>query len=326
MRTIEFVAELSASHLGSLDRALEIVDAAAWAGATAFKLQTWTPDTMCIDRSYALASGPWKGRKLFDLYREAWTPWGWHEVIFDYVRAKGMTPFSAAFDIPSVDFLETLGVDRHKVASFELLDLPLIRYMATKGKPIILSMGMASIPEMIEAVTAVANVNSGLHVVPLACVSEYPAKPSDANLGWWASTGFRDRWGLSDHSLGIGVACAAASLGSCYIEKHLTLRRSDGGPDARFAAEPHEFREMVDACLDAASAVGDGTREVTGATELRRSLWAKTDIAPGDVLRLGVNVVSARPALGLPPSRTVDGYKARIGVKAGQPIVQAVLG
>lgn len=174
MQSIEFVAELSANHLGSLDRALELVDAAAEAGATAFKLQTWERDTMCIDRSYTLDSGPWKGRRLFELYREAWTPWDWHPIIFDYVRAKGMIPFSAAFDMASVDFLESLGVDRHKVASFELTDLPLIRYMARTGKPIILSTGMATKEEAVEACMA-ASINP---VTLLACTSAYPDRKS----------------------------------------------------------------------------------------------------------------------------------------------------
>lgn len=321
MQSIEFVAELSANHLGSLDRALELVDAAAEAGATAFKLQTWERDTMCIDRSYTLDSGPWKGRRLFELYREAWTPWDWHPIIFDYVRAKGMIPFSAAFDMASVDFLESLGVDRHKVASFELTDLPLIRYMARTGKPIILSTGMATKEEAVEACMA-ASINP---VTLLACTSAYPATAEDANLAGWEDC---QSWGLSDHTRGIGVACAAAALGASYIEKHLTLKRLDGGPDAGFSAEPREFEAMVEACKQAAQAIGEpswgpGPHE---STALRRSLWAKVDIAKGDKLMRGVNVVSARPALGVPASRTVDLYRARIAVKAGQPITQEVLG
>jgi sialic acid synthase SpsE len=148
------VAEMSANHLGDKRRAMNIIKAAADAGADAIKFQTWSPDTMCVDRDYTLSTGSWAGRRLFDLYREAWTPWEWHKPLFDYARHLGLVPFSAAFDIPSVDFLETLGVDRHKVASFELTDLPLIRYMASKGKPMILSTGMATSDEIDQALTA----------------------------------------------------------------------------------------------------------------------------------------------------------------------------
>lgn len=320
---VEFCAELSANHLGSLDRALEIVDEAAHAGATSFKIQTWKKDSMCLDRNYVIDSGPWQGRKLFDLYREAWTPWDWHEPIFDYARSKGLNPFSAAFDRESVDFLETLGVDRHKVSSFELTDTPLIRHMATKGKPILLSTGMATMDEVIAALNACDKCQTMI----LKCTSAYPAAPADANLSAFSRL---SHWGLSDHSRGIGVAVCAVSIGACYVEKHLTLCRNDGGLDAGFSLEPHEFANMVQACSEAAAAIGNPANaysyNANESTALRRSLWAAKDIHVGDYLVRGDNVVSARPALGMNPGRLVNGYKARLAVKANHPIPQDMLG
>jgi len=313
------VAEMSANHLGSLQRALDIVDAAADAGADAIKLQTWKPGTMCIS-DYQLTSGPWAGRMLRDLYQEAHTPWEWHPVIFAHARNRGLIPFSAAFDRESVDFLETLDVDRHKVASFELVDLPLIRYMASKGKPMILSTGMATSAEVVDALHATGRCQ---HITLLKCTSAYPADASDANLRTM------DRWphyvGISDHSLGIGVAVAATALGATYIEKHLTLSRADGGPDAGFSMEPAEFKQLVTECRRAASAIGvpsygPGPNE---STALRRSLWVAKDIAEGEPLRLGDNVVSARPALGLHPDAPLGGCRARRALKAGTPLTAA---
>ena len=314
------VAEMSANHLGSLNRALEIVEAAAYAGADAIKLQTWAPDTMCIDRTYTLPNGPWQGRKLFDLYREAHTPWHWHQILFDHARKLGLIPFSAAFDKASVDFLETLGVDRHKVASFELTDIPLIRYMASKGKPMILSTGMAMLHEMSEALAACFAVN----VTLLRCTSAYPADPADAGLKNMVFAGKLHgvEFGLSDHTMGIGVACAAAALGATMIEKHLTLKRSDGGPDAGFSMEPDEFKQLVTECRRSAAAIGTvkygpGPHE---STSLRRSLWVAKSIRPGDPLVLGGNIVTARPALGLPPSTNLTGKVASTHLEAGTPL------
>lgn len=318
------VAELSANHLGSLDRALAVVGAAADAGADAIKLQTWAPDTMCLDRAYTIEQGAWRGHRLFDLYREAHTPWDWHPIIFDHARSKGLIPFSAAFDRESVDFLETLGVDRHKVASFELTDIPLIRYMASKGKPMILSTGMATIAEIDAALDA-----SRRPVTLLRCTSAYPAKAADANL-----SNLRDMasWpcflGLSDHTLGIGVAVAATALGVTYIEKHLTLKRSDGGLDAGFSMEPDEFKAMVQACRQAAASIGvpsygPGKHE---STALRRSLWVTRDTPIGTKLEIGRNVATARPALGLPPSTDLTGKVASRTLWANTPLTQECLG
>ena len=310
------VAEMSANHLGNYNRAFSTVLAAAQAGADAIKFQTWTPGTMCIDPSYTLDSGPWKGRRLAELYEEAWTPWEWHEPLFDYARHLGMVPFSTAFDCGAVDFLETLGVDRHKVSSFELTDLPLIRYMASKGKPMSLSTGMATIPE----------IEAALRVAPgstlLKCTSAYPADASDANLHTYGRGVERGGWGLSDHSMGIGVACAAAALGAVYIEKHLCLSRADGGPDSGFSMEPAEFKQLVTECRRAAAAIGvvkygPGPNE---STALRRSLYVAQDTAKGAKLILHRNVKTARPALGLPPSTDIAGAYAARALMAGEPL------
>jgi pseudaminic acid synthase len=319
------IAEMSCNHLGSLDRAIKIVQAAAWAGADAIKLQTWSPGTMCVDKSYALPKGPWAGRNLSELYEEAWTPWEWHPIIFEWARKLGMVPFSAAFDRESVDFLEGLGVDRHKVASFELTDLPLIRYMASKGKPMILSTGMATKEEIDSACDAVWDGLTPATITILKCTSAYPADVSDANL---KTMGGFFRWGLSDHTPGIGVAVAATALGATMIEKHLTLSRADGGPDAGFSMEPHEFKQMVTECRRAAAAIGTvkygpGPNEDTS---LRRSLWITQPTKKGDRLVLGVNVATARPALGLPPSTDLTYALAARDMEPGTALTQEMLG
>lgn len=312
MSALEIVAELSCNHLGSLGRALRIVDAAAEAGADLFKVQVWEPDTMCVDSGIVLDHGPWKGLSLVDLYREAWTPWEWLPTIFERARSLGMEPFGAAFDNASVDYLESLGVKRHKVASFELTDIPLIRYMAGKRKPLIISSGMAQPGDIPRAL----NVAPWAGVTVLECVSAYPADPA----GMLGRSKF-DPWGLSDHSLGIGVAVAAAALGASMIEKHLTLSRADGGPDAGFSMEPHEFKAMVEACRQAHAAVqpreGPPKGEDTG---LRRSLWVVADTPKGERLILGQNVRTARPALGQPPYTNIEGAHAARSLLAGAPL------
>lgn len=310
------VAEMSASHLGDFDRALAIVEAAAEAGADAIKFQTWSPGTMCIS-DYRLERGPWEGRTLRGLYREAWTPWEWHKPLFDRARSLGLVPFSAAFDRGAVDFLETLGVDRHKVASFELVDLPLIRHIATKGKPIILSTGMASQQEVLDAIGSAGRCPLTI----LKCTSAYPADASAANLStmrhWWEPA-----YGISDHTLGIGVAVAASALGATMIEKHLTLSRADGGLDANFSMEPHEFKQMVTECRRAAAAVGHPTYGCGPgeSTELRRSLWVSRDTCKGEPLRLHDNVCTARPALGMSPAVDLTNRRASRGLCAGEPL------
>jgi sialic acid synthase SpsE len=317
---MKIVAELSCNHLGSRERAFRIADAAANAGADMFKVQVWSPDTMCVDRGYTLEHGPWAGRRLFDLYQEAFTPWEWLPGLFAYCRKLGVEPFGAAFDAESVDYLCSLGVERLKVASFELVDIPLIRYMASKGKPMILSTGMATLMEIDSAIYW----SEPCPVTILACTSVYPAKPKDANLAA-AVANYGASWGLSDHSMGIGVAVSAAALGAVMIEKHLTLSRSDGGPDAGFSMEPAEFAQMVTECRRAAAAVGEvkygpGPNE---STALRRSLWVVKDTKAGEPLILGQNVRTARPALGLPCDTPLT--RAAVDLKAGEPLVSASL-
>ncbi len=322
------VAEMSANHLGSLDRALAIVDAAAAAGADAVKLQTWAPGTMCIDQSFTLNTGPWAGRRLADLYEEAWLPWQFHKPIFDRCAERGIECFSAPFDRASVDFLETLGCPRYKIASFELVDLPLIAYAASKGKPIILSTGMASVMEIASARDA---AKAAPWITQLKCTSAYPADASDANLASIShgnSHSIDSDFGLSDHTPGIGVAVAAAALGAVMIEKHLTLARADGGPDAGFSMEPAEFAQLVTECRRAAAAIGTVQYGCSHgeSTALRRSLWFKRDLPAGHVIT-EEDTCTARPALGISPVRLslVLGTALSKAAHAGQPVTEESL-
>lgn len=312
---LEICAELSANHNGSLARALQIVDAGADAGANLFKVQVWEPGTMCFDRNIVIDRGPWAGRKMFDLYEEAWTQWKWMPTIFQRCRERGMEPFGAAFDAASVDYLEALGVKRHKVASFELVDLNLIRYMASKDKPVLLSTGMAARHE-VQAACAAA-----VAYIPLACVSAYPSRPEDVVLRYWAD--MFPMWGLSDHSLGCGVAAAAAALGATYIEKHLTLSRSDGGLDSGFSMEPAEFKTMVETCRQAQAATQPNKHRPKPEGEndtMRRSLWVVKDTPVGAKLVLGDNVRTARPALGMPCHMPLEGKRAFKDLAVGTPL------
>lgn len=316
------VAELSANHLGSLERALAIANAAAIAGADALKLQTWTPDSMAM-------GGAWKGKPLVDLYREAYLPWDWHADLFLRCKELGIECFSTPFDREAADFLESLGCPRFKIASFEIVDLPLIRYVAGKGKPMIISTGMATIEEIAEAVDAAACKDLTL----LKCTSAYPADASEANLAaGQALAGFTfgriahgTAWGLSDHTEGIGVAVAAVARGAVMIEKHLTLSRSDGGPDAAHSLEPNEFAHLVTECRRAAEALGEVTYGPTAAEAqsltLRRSLWIVRDMEAGDILTPD-NLRTARPAEGLAPKHLPELLGRRVGrsLKAGTPM------
>lgn len=320
------VAEISANHLGSLDRALEIVRAAAHAGADAVKLQTWHRELMVLDRSYRIADGPWKGRNLADLYDEAWTPWVWHKPIFEHAKALGIEAFSTPFDLPSLIFLEALGCPRYKVSSFEIVDLPLIRAIATTGKPMVISTGMATEQEIDDAMTAAIEAG-GQDITLLKCTSAYPADAAEANLTTMVDMceAFGCPTGLSDHTPGIGVAVAAAALGATVIEKHLTLLRADGGPDAAFSMEPDEFAQMVTACRQAAQAIGVVRYGPTEAERpqlaLRRSVYAMRDIKHGQTIT-AADMTTARPANGIPPSKMVDwvGATAQCDIRRGEPI------
>lgn len=320
------VAELSANHLGDLTRALQIIDSAAKAGADAVKVQTWDPGRMVVDEGYIVRSGPWEGRLLVELYREAFTPCNWWPAMQATAAESGIELFSSVFDEPSLEFLEAHQVQRHKIASFELVDLPLIRVAAATGKPLILSAGMATLVEINDAVLAAQD--AGCHdFTLLRCVSAYPARPGEACLATMAD--LRGRYGckvgLSDHSLGLGVAVAAAALGADMIEKHLTLRRLDGGPDAAFSMEPDEFADMVVACRQAAQAVGEvrygPTKHEEPQLALRRSLWWVRDLPQGHIVVPG-DLVSARPADGLPPKAQPEvlGRYLNRDVKRGEPV------
>lgn len=330
MADLKIVAELSANHLGSKSRALDIVAAAYYAGATHFKVQVWEQGTMCLDQNYEVPSGPWAGRKLQHLYAEAYTPWEWLPDIFAECRALGMEPFGSAFDRESVDYLESLGVKRHKVASFELTDLPLIRYMASKGKPIILSTGMAIGDDIEQAFWAAQDswmyqahprphvLHSQNDVTILRCASAYPADPA----GTLQNTKgvFLGPWGLSDHTEGIGVSVAAVALGATMLEKHLTLSRADGGLDAGFSLEPDEFKQLVIECKRAHAAIQPAKPQKEH-TELRRSLWWAKDIQEGETITQA-HLVTARPALGAHP-RYMDSLidtKATQSAKANTPV------
>lgn len=304
------IAEMSGNHDGSLDKALAIVDAAAEAGAHAVKLQTYTADTITVDAdtpSFRISSGHalWSERRLYDLYDEAHTPWDWHGPIFERAAERGILAFSSPFDPSAVDFLVDLDVPAFKIASSEIVDLPLIRYTAAQGRPIIISTGMASIQEVADAVGAARSVGNE-DIVVLSCTADYPADPASANLR--SIPLLRDAFdtlvGLSDHTMGIGVPVAAVALGACLIEKHLTLSRGDGGVDSAFSLEPHELAALVTETDVARRALGEA-RIGAKASEreglrFRRSLFVTEDVRAGDLVG-PQNVRSIRPAGGLAP-------------------------
>ncbi len=307
------VAELSANHNGDIDRALELMRTAKTAGADAVKLQTYTADTMTIDcdaDDFRISGGPWDGYTLYDLYREAHTPWEWHDALYEEGRRLGLTVFSTPFDASSVELLERLGNPVYKIASFELVDLPLIAYVAKTGKPMIMSTGMASLGEIEDAVTC-ARDNGCDALVLLHCVSAYPAPPADANLRTLShlAEAFGVATGLSDHTLGGSVAVAAAALGACVIEKHFTMRRADGGPDSGFSMEPEEFAAMAADCRTAAAATGRIHYERESSEQenviFRRSIYAVRDIAAGERFT-EQNIRIIRPGHGLAPKYFPD--------------------
>lgn len=325
------IAEMSGNHNQSLDRALEIVAAAADAGADAIKLQTYTAETMTLDTNAPgfVIEDPnslWAGRQLYDLYHEAHTPWDWHAPIMERAAALGMHCFSTPFDETSVDFLETLGVPAYKIASFEVTDLPLIRKVAGCGKPMIISTGMATVAEIDEAVrTARAAGND--QIIILKCTSTYPATPTNTNIR--TIPNMRDTFGvevgLSDHTMGCGVAVAAVGLGAVLVEKHFTLRRSDGGVDSTFSLEPAEFRMLRDETERAWQALGrityGGTAAEEGSRVFRRSLYIAKDMEEGEALtRENLRIV--RPGYGLPPKFYGDllGKRVKRPLTLGTPV------
>jgi len=304
------------------------VDAVADAGAEALKLQTYTADTMTLDLSNSelVIDNPkslWAGRRLYDLYSEASTPWEWHAPIMQRARERGLVCFSSVFDETAVALLEKLGAPCYKIASFECIDLPLIREVASTGKPVIISTGMATIVEIAEAVDAARGAGCR-HLSLLVCTSSYPAPPQDANLARIAHMRelFGCEIGLSDHTLGIGVAAAAVALGATLIEKHVTLRRADGGVDSAFSAEPDELAALVQETTKAWQAIGTvkygPTDAEQSARKRRRSLYIAHDVAAGDILTRD-NVRRIRPGNGLEPKYydMVLGRRASQAAKAG---------
>jgi len=322
------IAEMSGNHNQSLDRALEIVEAAAESGAHALKLQTYTADTITMRGAYTIddKNSLWAGSELYDLYQQAYTPWEWHKPIFDRARALGMDAFSSPFDESAVDFLETLNVPLYKIASFENTHHPLLRKVAATGKPVIMSTGVASFEDIAESVEVLKSAGAK-EIILLKCTSTYPATPENTNL--LTIPHMRERWqceiGLSDHTMGIGVALAAVGLGVRVIEKHFTLNRADGGVDSAFSMEPHEMKALVDESLKAYQALGRIQTEVQAVEEksllFKRSIYASRDISPGEAFSAD-NLRIIRPALGLAPKHweTVQGKKAKAAITAGTPL------
>jgi len=304
------VAEISGNHNGSLDRALDIVRAVADAGAHAVKLQTYTADTITLDvdtPAFRLSAGHelWGSRRLYELYQEAYTPWEWHKPVFDLANELGLVAFSTPFDETAVEFLESLDVPLYKIASLEIVDLPLIKQVAQTGKPMIISVGTASIGEVAAAVES-ARSGGATDITLLACTSSYPALPDDANLLRMPTMAqmFDVKVGLSDHTMGIGVSVAAAALGATVIEKHVTLRRADGGVDSAFSLEPEELAQLVSECDAAVRALGSASQWASAAENeslrLRPSLYVSASVTAGDIVT-HENVRSVRPAGGLAP-------------------------
>ncbi len=328
------IAELSANHLGRIDRAIAIIDAAADAGCDAVKLQTFTPSSMTLESDqgdFHIPDGPWKGRSLWDLYDEAHTPWEWHAPLFAHAAARHLVIFSTPFDEESIERLDALGAPAFKIASFELVDLELIRAAARTNKPLIMSTGMASDAEVAEAIDTARTAGTG-GVALLHCISGYPAPIAQTNLRRMdALAKYGTVLGISDHSPGAVVPVAAVARGASIIEKHLTLSRSDGGPDAGFSLEPAEMTEVVHSCELAWSALGDGSskrpRAEDGSRRFRRSLYAATDIAEGQELTR-TNVRSIRPGFGLPPRElpNVLGKAAKVKIARGTPLAWELIG
>jgi pseudaminic acid synthase len=324
------IAEMSANHGQDFDRAVQIIEAAKDAGADAIKLQTYTPDTMtikCDKKYFHIGKGSlWEGRNLYDLYSEAYTPWEWQPKLKKIANDLGMDLFSTAFDPSAVDFLEEMDVPVHKIASFEIVDIPLIEYMAKTGKPIIISTGMATLAEMDEAVQAARDAGA-TQIALLKCTSAYPAPPEEMNLRTipHLAEAFGVPTGLSDHSLGIAVPVAAVALGACIVEKHFTLSRDLPSADSAFSLEPHEFKEMVDAIRMAEKALGVVHYQVSereaSSRVFRRSLFVVKDMKAGDAFT-NENVRSIRPGYGLPPKhlKEVLGRRAARDILRGTPL------
>lgn len=331
------IAEMSGNHNQSLERALEIVEAAASAGAHAIKLQTYTPDTITLDvreGEFVIADEQslWKGKNLYDLYKQAFTPWEWHAPIMRRAKELGIVCFSSPFDDSAVEFLETLAVPAYKIASFEIVHLPLIRKAAATGKPLIISTGMATIGEIDDAVSTARSAGCR-ELVLLKCTSTYPATPENSNVLTipHLRTQFSCEVGLSDHTMGVGVAVAAVAHGASVVEKHFTLNRADGGVDSSFSLEPAELRALVVETERAWQSLG---RVMVGPTQaenasrgFRRSIYVAKDVKTGDLLT-EANLRCVRPGMGLPPKYfdMLLGRRVNQDIKRGTPMKWEFLG
>ena len=323
------IAEMSANHAGSLERALELVHVAKDAGADCVKIQTYTADTMTIDchnEYFQIEKGTWEGEKLYWLYQKAYTPWEWQEQLRDEAAKVGIDFLSTPFDPRSVDFLEDLGVHFYKIASFELVDIPLLEYVAAKNKPIIMSTGMGTLEEIQEAVDAIYSTGNR-QLALMKCSSAYPAKPEEMNLRTMQD--LKERFGvpvgLSDHSMGAFSAATAVAMGANLIEKHFCISRAVKNPDSSFSMEPQEFREMVEQVREVEKAMGSVQYGVSRQEEsnacFRRSLFVVEDIAAGEVLT-PEKIRSIRPAYGLKPKhyQEVLGRTAKRALRRGTPL------
>lgn len=322
------IAEMSANHGGDINVALETVKAAKEAGADAIKIQTYTPDTITIDcdnEYFRINNGTiWDGDTLYGLYQKAYTPWEWHKQIMDYAKEIGIICFSSPFDVTAVDFLEELDVVAYKIASFEITDIPLIRYTASKGKPIIISTGIATPNDIYDAVMACRQVGND-NIILLKCTSEYPSKIEDANLATVPNIKqmYGVEVGVSDHTQGYIVPIVAVSLGARVIEKHFILDREIGGPDASFSMTKDEFAQMVIEVRQAEKAIGRVvySTEENKSRKFARSLFVVSDVKEGEVFT-NDNVRSIRPADGIAPKHLYDiiGKVAKTDIKKGTPV------
>ena len=327
---VYIIAELSANHNQDFTQAVDLIHAVKEAGADAVKIQTFTPDTMtinCDNEYFKIGEGTiWEGKNLYSLYKEAYTPWEWQPELQKVAKDIGLDFFSTPFDSTSVAFLQQMDIPAYKIASFEIVDIPLIQKIAQTGKPIIMSTGMASLAEIEEAVDAIRHEGNN-QIALLKCTSAYPALPEDMNLKTIPDMAkiFQVPVGLSDHTLGTTVPIAAVALGACIVEKHLTLSRKNLGPDSSFSLEPHEFKIMVDSIRETEKALGTVNYSVTehekASRVFRRSLFAIEDIAEGEIFT-EKNIRSIRPGYGLSPKylHEILGKKAIVNICRGTPL------
>jgi len=321
------IAEMSGNHNQSLERAMRIVDAAVDAGAHAIKLQTASADGLTLDVdspdfNIHDKSSLWYGKNLYQLYKEAVTPWEWHAPIFEHCRQRGIIAFSSPFELKAVDFLESLNVPCYKIASFELIDTQLVRRVAQTGKPMIMSTGMATLSE-IETAVRIARAEGNEKIILLKCTSTYPACPTNTNVRTLTHLreAFGTQVGLSDHTMGVGVSCAAVAMGATVIEKHFTLARADGGVDAAFSLEPHELKLLVEETQRAWQSIGviryGGSEDEQASLKYRRSIYISQDIKSGDLLTTE-NIRVVRPGFGLPPKH----YDLLLGRRANRDLAK----